>query len=233
MNSFEKLLSNEPHQLDSLDKDLLFKAALVDNFKHHYDNCLPYQRLCNKRGWHLPLNKDFNLEDFPYLPVEIFKNMHLSSTPSTNVIKTLQSSATSGQTPSTIFLDKETSKRQMQTLVWFLSHRLGKNRRPFIVMDVDPKDIKYGQNTISARAAAVRGFLTAASSYNYCMIQDGVGELHIELEKLERSLEEAQKSGDKAIIFGYTYVFYVYVAKQLQKNGIKFKLPNVTILHIG
>ena len=233
MNSFEKLLRNKPHHLNSLDKDLLFKAALAENFKHHYDNCAPYQRLCNKRGWYSPLNKDFNLEDFPYLPVEIFKSMHLSSTLSTKVIKTLKSSATSGQTPSTIFLDKETSKRQMQTLVWFLSHRLGKNRRPFIVMDIDPKDIRYGQNTISARAAAVRGFLTAASSYNYCMTQDKAGELHIELEKLEKSLQEAQKSGHKAIIFGYTYVFYVYVAKQLQKNGIKFKLPNVTILHIG
>jgi hypothetical protein len=233
MNSFEKLLNYEPHYLSNSDKDLLFKEALVDNFKHHYKNCEPYKRLCIKRGWELPVKKNFDLKDFPYLPAEIFKNMHLSSIPNPNIIKTLHSSATSSQTPSTIFLDKETSKRQMQTLVWFLSHRLGKNRRPFIVMDVDPKDIGYGKSTISARAAAVRGFLTASSSYTYCMNQDKAGELHVELDKLEKSLNEAQKSGDKAIIFGFTYVLYIYAAKQLQKKKVKFKLPNLTILHIG
>ena len=233
MNSFDKLLSTEPHYLNNSDKDVLFKTALADNFEHHYKNCAHYQRLCKKRGWVAPINKDFNLEDFPYLPVEIFKNMNLSSISNENIVRTLQSSATSGQTPSTVVLDNETRKRQMQTLVWFLSHRLGKSRRPFIVMDVDPKSIKSGQDTISARAAAVRGFLIAASSAKYCMSQDEDGEMYLELESLENALEDVQASGKQAVIFGYTYVFYIYAAKQLQKKGVNFNLPNTTILHIG
>jgi|TARA_B110000027_G_C16122233_1_gene303872 hypothetical protein len=233
MNSFEKLIINEPHSKNENDKNLLFKKALVDNFEHHYNNCEPYRNLCDSRGWHLPLNTDFKLEDFPYLPIEIFKNMSLRSTKNSKIIKTLKSSATSQQTPSTIFLDKETSKRQMQTLIWFLSNRLGKNRRPFIVMDLDPNDISDKQNTITARTAAVRGFLTASSSYNYCMKQEKSGEMHIDLEKFEKLLKETQNSDDKIVIFGYTFVFYIYVAQELKKRGVRFKLQNATILHIG
>ena len=142
--------------------------------------------------------------------MEIFKDMHLSSVSSDNIVRTLQSSATSGQTPSSVPLDNETRKRQMKTLIWFLSNRLGKKRRPFVVMDVDPKDIKTDQPTISARAAAVRGFMTAASSQKYCMSEDASGEMHLDLQRLESALEAAQTSGEQAVIFGYTYVLYIY-----------------------
>ena len=134
MDSFESLLTFEPYSLNHIDKDRLFKKALFDNFSHHYKNCAPYQNLCNKRGWSLSTDENFKLEDFPFLPVEIFRDMHLSSVSSENIVRTLQSSATSGQTPSSVPLDNETRKRQMKTLIWFLSNRLGKKRRPFVVM---------------------------------------------------------------------------------------------------
>lgn len=233
MDSYEQLLSVEPHSLAPGKKDKLFKQALAENFEHHFNHCTPYQKLCKKRGWIPPLKADFRLDDFPYLPVDIFKSMRLSSVPDDKIVRTLQSSATSLQTPSTVVLDSETRKRQMKTLVWFLSDRLGKSRRPFVILDVDPKAISPGQSTISARAAAVRGFLTAASSAEYCMSMDQAGEMYIELARLESALKKAQHLGKSAVIFGYTYVFYVYAAKQLQKHGVKFDLPHVTILHIG
>ena len=233
MDSFESLLTFEPYSLNHIDKDRLFKKALFDNFSHHYKNCAPYQKLCNKRGWSLSTDENFKLEDFPFLPVEIFRDMHLSSVSSENIVRTLQSSATSGQTPSSVPLDNETRKRQMKTLIWFLSNRLGKKRRPFVVMDVDPKDIKTEQPTISARAAAVRGFMTAASSQKYCMSEDTSGEMHLDLQRLESALETAQTSGEQAVIFGYTYVLYIYAAKKLEEKGVKFDLSNTTILHLG
>jgi len=233
MNSFETLLSIGPYSLNHIDKEKLFKKALLDNFKHHYENCRPYQKLCNKRGWNLSTDKNFKLENFPYLPVEIFKNMHLSSVMNENVVRILKSSASSGQIPSTVPLDNETRKRQMKSLIWLLSHRLGKKRRPFIVMDVDPKNIKAEQHTISARAAAVRGFLTAASSQKYCMREGIDSEMHLDLQQLENALQAAQDSGEQAVIFGYTYVLYIYAAIKLEEKGVKFDLSNTLILHIG
>jgi hypothetical protein len=233
MDSYERLLSVEPHSLAPAEKEKLFKEALAENFEHHFNHCVHYQKLCKKRGWIPPLKTDFRLEDFPYLPVEIFKSMRLSSVPDDKIVRTVQSSATSLQTPSMVVLDNETRKRQMKTLVWFLSDRLGKSRRPFVIFDVDPKTISPGQGTISARTAAVRGFLIAASSAEYCMSMDQAGEMHVELARLESALKKAQDFGKPAVIFGYTYVFYVYAAKELQKRGVKFNLPHVTILHIG
>ena len=107
MNSFEKLKICDPHSTNEHEKNLLFKKALVDNFEHHYNNCEPYRKLCESRGWKFPININFELEDFPYLPIEIFKNMQLSSIKNTKMFKTLKSSATSQQTPSTIILDQE------------------------------------------------------------------------------------------------------------------------------
>ena len=107
MNSYEKLMISAPHSSNHLDKHSDFKRALIDSFDHHYNNCEPYRKLCNNRGWKAPLNKDFALEDFPYLPIEIFKHMQLSSVKNIKILKTLKSSSTSQQTPSKIFLDKQ------------------------------------------------------------------------------------------------------------------------------
>ena len=79
----------------------------------------------------------------------------------------------------------------------------------------------------------MRGFLTASSSYNYCMAMKKSGEMYIDLGRFEKLLKETQKSNDKIVIFGYTYVLYIYIAQELKKKGIKFKLPNATLLHIG
>lgn len=233
MDSYETLLSVPPHSINQIEKNKLFKKALFENFLHHYTNCLPYQKLCIKRGWNKGHKTDFNLEEFPYLPVEIFKDMHLTSVSNENLVRTLQSSATSGQIPSTVSLDNATRNRQMKTLIWLLANRLGKDRRPFLVMDVDPRNIKSTQHKISARAAAVRGFLTAASSVSYCMHEALDGEIEINLQQLLNALEEAQNSGKKVVIFGYTYVLYIYAAKKLSEKDVKFNLSNATLLHLG
>ena len=46
-------------------------------------------------------------EDYPMLPVRIFKMRELMSTERTEIVKTMTSSGTSGQAVSRIFLDKE------------------------------------------------------------------------------------------------------------------------------
>ena len=79
----------------------------------------------------------------------------LSSVHKSDIKNSLQSSATSGK-PSKILVDKITSRRQVRAMIKVLSDFIGKKRRIFHVMDVNPK---FGSNSeISARAAATRGF---------------------------------------------------------------------------
>ena len=78
MDSYEALLTAPPYSISQIEKNKLFKKALFENFLHHYNNCLPYQKLCIKRGWNKGHKTEFNLEEFPYLPVEIFKDIKLA-----------------------------------------------------------------------------------------------------------------------------------------------------------
>ena len=46
MDSYERLLSVEPHSLAPAEKEKLFKEALAENFEHHFNHCMKYQKLC-------------------------------------------------------------------------------------------------------------------------------------------------------------------------------------------
>ncbi|MFC1850274.1 hypothetical protein ACFL27_08790 [candidate division CSSED10-310 bacterium] len=230
---YEDLLKFPPYSLPQKEKDSKLKNTLAGAFEHHFNNCPPYRKLCQKRHITPPLN-DFEYPDLPYLPVEIFKKMRLSSVDDTAIVRSLQSSATTSQTPSTIVIDNITRMRQVNTLVWLLGNFLGKKRRPYVILDVDPAAVKAGQNTISARAAAIRGFLVAASSASYCMLPDGTGDnLKIDFDTLTAKLSKMQAENQEIVLFGFTYVLYVYVAQQLRQKGITFSLPKASVLHIG
>lgn len=228
--SFEDLLGRPPYASSEDEKATAFPSALREAFDFHYGACEPYRKFCDRRGFRAPLG-EFELERLPYLPVEIFKQMRLSSVDDAQIVRTLQSSATSSQTPSTVVIDHLTRMRQVKTLVWILADFIGKDRRPFVIMDADPARIPPGQGTISARAAAIRGFLTAASSATYCMTADDAGAMSVDLEALSRALDAA--SGRRVVILGYTYVLYSFAARELQQAGRRFSLPDAMVLHIG
>jgi hypothetical protein len=230
--AYEDLLKHQPFALEPAQKDALLKAALAEAHEHHYENSLPYRRFCEKRGVGKEF-RDFDYRDYPYFPVEIFKTMRLSSVEDAQIVRTLQSSATSSQTPSQVAIDNVTRIRQMKTLMWLLSARLGKQRRPFVMLDVDPNRIPPGQMTISARAAAIRGFLIGASSASYCMKAGKDGALEIDLDATHAALESAAKAEQPLVLFGYTYVLYAYVAKEFLERGVKFDLSQATVMHIG
>lgn len=234
MMKYEDLLEFPPYSLPGDEKHPKLKEVLAGAFSHHFNGCPAYKKLCTKRNIIPPL-LDFDYADLPYIPVEIFKHMRLSSVEEAAVVRTLQSSATTSQTPSTVVIDNITRMRQMRTLMWLLGDFLGKKRRPFVILDVDPASVSPGQHTISARTAAIRGFLAAASSAVYCMQADSEkgDQLQVDINALTHHLSKLQAENKEIVIFGFTYVLYVYVARQLRKKGITFSLPNAAILHIG
>ena len=96
---------------------------------------------CDKHGFD-PRRGVTDLARVPFLPVNIFKRLSLCSVPETEVVRVLTSSATSSQVPGRISLDQTTRNRQMRALAAILSHRIGGERRPFIVLDVPPDSRK-------------------------------------------------------------------------------------------
>ena len=71
------------------------------------------------------LNKEiFNfdkLENFPFLPVNIFKSINLKSIPDENVLRIMNSSGTTGLQKTKIYLDRlvlHSSKSSDQNSIW-------------------------------------------------------------------------------------------------------------------
>ena len=104
-------LQQPPFGLQNDRKDKYLLNELNRLTEHHYGACFEYSELLQKLGHALPPYS--RLEDVPFLPVRLFKHFSLMSVPREEVIKTVTSSGTSGQSVSQIYLDKETSSRQV------------------------------------------------------------------------------------------------------------------------
>ena len=228
--SIDSLLNKEPFTMDALDKDKLFKKAIFESFNHHMENNELFRNYCNNQGFNLETDEKRELADYPYLPVNIFKNKKLSSVSNEKINGILSSSATSG-TPSTIVLDSITSKRQTIASAKVMSNYLGKRRRPFLILDEDP--LTTNSIEISARAAATRGFLILASEPKY-FLKSNKDQLSFDVNRFEASLKDYENRGEEICIFGFTYILYHNVVQELKEKGIRFKLPeNSKVAHIG
>jgi hypothetical protein len=195
---------------------------------HHYANCKPYQTLCDKRGFN---PESFSsLEELPYLPTSIFKDALLISVPEEAVFREIRSSATSTGRSSRVGLDKATSRRQTKCFNKVVMDRIGNERSRFIVLD-EPSSIGRG-DVVSARSSTIRSLLIMAKDPKTCVAEED-GKLRLEEDKLDELLRDAERTDEKVVIFGFTFILYAYVVRPLLKSGRRYTLPGSKVLHIG
>lgn len=226
LDSLKKIFDDKPFNYNVRENDSTLVEVLRNNLLYQCENCVPFKRLLEKKDF--DPNKKFSLNDIPYIPVTIFKDYELKSVKDEFVVRKLTSSATSSQNPSQIFIDKNTRTNQMRCLVWILSSFLGKKKMPYLIMDIDPNKSK-GNFEISARGAAIRGFLIGASKSNFCMNE----KLEIDYKKFYSLIKDYNNTNERFVLFGYTYIMYLHVAMEMKKKGEKLDLKNCIIMHIG
>ncbi len=176
------------------------------------------------------LDKIEALIDIPPIPVNLFKKFDLTTCPRDKVIRVLNSSSTTTGIPSVIPLDSTTANRQKKGLLAILKSLIGKQRRPYLVFDSssvnDPKKKK-----LTARGAAIRGIENFSKKTYYIMKETEDGRLTPNLELLEQIQEN---HGNENILgFGFTFMIWTSLIKELQEAERKFEFPNLTILHSG
>lgn len=219
------LLEKTPFGLADSEKEEIFLPALRNSFSHHMRNNSLFRQYCERRNFNP--DKAHTIADFPYLPVNIFKNQKLSSVPDENIKAVLNSSATTG-VPSSVVIDTITSRRQTIASAKVMADYLGDNRRPFLIFDEDPS--KTSSSEISARSAATRGFLMFASSAEYFLTESN-GSYSLDIQAFEKALSQYT---DKIAVFGFTFVLYHFVIKPLLNKDIQFSLPEGSkVVHIG
>jgi hypothetical protein len=165
-------------------------------------------------------------EDYPFLPVTLFKEYDLRST--SEAVMRLQSSSTTSDTPSRIFVDRATRLRQSMSANRILADFLGEERRPYIVFDL--AETVRGADALSARGAAILSLAHLASDIFFvARLQDG--ELMLDPAKLREALEQI---GDRPFIaYGFTYILYLMHQQWPQHATAVAAHPESRFLHSG
>ena len=154
MNIAQNFLNINPYSLKKKDKLKKFLNYINKLTVHHYKNCEIYGKII--KNLKFKIKKKNKLENFPMLPVRIFKKYDLQSVPRNKVIKKLVSSGTSGQELSKIYLDKKNAINQVKVLKKIMSTILGNKRLPMLIIDQNPTILD--RSVFNARSAAIYGF---------------------------------------------------------------------------
>ena len=200
-------------------KDFLGKINKLNNF--HYENSSQFRKIIDLI---YPLKKIKILEDIPFIPAKLFKELELKSIPNKKVFKILNSSGTSSGKPSKIYLDKDNARTQTLVLNKIVTKIIGKKRLPMLI--IDEKKIIQDPTKFDAKTAAIIGFSMFGSNHQY-LIKNG----SIDYENLNIFLDKFAKQ--KFLIFGFTSLVYEQLINKLDIKKIKSFFENSILIHGG
>ncbi len=228
----DSLVKKVPFDYDVKEKQSggLFYEALMEEIRFHYANNDLYRRFCDNKGFN-PDSFSGSIDQIPPVQVSVFKELgnRLNSVPKSDIKLTLQSSATSG-IPSSVPVDGITSKRQARSMIKVVGEYIGNERKPFLIMDVDP--MSGFREILGARYAAVSGYLNFASDAAYFLKIGEDNTYYFDTEGIIKYIDDL--GGQEAVVFGFTYILYSEVIRPLTEKGIRFSLPKGSkVIHIG
>jgi phenylacetate-coenzyme A ligase PaaK-like adenylate-forming protein len=216
--NLNEYLEIEQYSLNKIERQKIFFDLLLDLHQHHFINSIEYNAVYKK------LFHDINnINDIPFLPINLFKEYNLKSISDNNVYKILTSSGTGGDKVSKIYLDVETSRLQTLALSKIFNHIIGNERLPMLI--IDSKSVLKDRSTFSARGAGILGLSIFGKNHTYLLDEN----YNIDYNTFTDFL--AKFSGKKILIFGFTYMIWKYLF--LENNIQNIDLSNAIIIHSG
>jgi len=223
MSVVEKLLTEEPFSMSHEEKKQLYEQELGTLTKNSYANCGLYKKILDILAF--DPSAEHKIEEFPFLPVRLFKEYDLLNVPREAIVKTMTSSGTTGQRVSKIYLDRTTSTNQTKVLTKICSEFLGNKRRPMLI--IDSKSVLKDRNMFSARGAGIIGFSMLGRGATYALDED----LHMDLEAVNAFLEKY--NGEPLMLFGFTSIIWEHFFKELERLDKKLPLDGAVVIHGG
>lgn len=205
---YEEILKIPPYSLGRQDKKKLFGQRLLELTRHHMEHCGMYESMMKSVGFQP--EDGMGIEDIPFLPVRLFKELDLKSVGDDKIFKTMTSSGTTGQAVSKIYLDKVTAACQQKTLVKIVSDFTGSARMPMLILDC-PSVLK-NRNMFSARGAGVLGFSIFGSDKAYALTDN----MELDWDGVQVFLEKHK--GKQILLFGFTFMIWKYFYQELYKK---------------
>ncbi|MCE9576996.1 MAG: acyl-protein synthetase [Deltaproteobacteria bacterium] len=181
------------------EKEAALLPALIRLTEHHQRACPTYRRMLEV----LAPGPITALHELPWLPVGLFKSHALASVPEAEISTVLTSSGTTGQTPSRVFLDRHTARRQTVALARIMTEVLGPRRLPMLI--VDHAGLLQDRSQMSARGAGVLGMMTFGARPVFVLDRD----MRLDRDALAGFL--ARHGNAPFLIFGFTYMVWQLV----------------------
>ena len=210
--------------LDTHSKNNLFLKEMIKLSNVHLINCKEYKNLI--KSYKVDLDNIKTIDEIPFLSVRLFKKFLLRSIKENDVFKVLESSGTTGQLPSRIFLDKHTAKNQSAALIKILQSFIGLKRIPMMI--IDHPNVFKDKNLYSARGAGINGVMNFAKNYQFLLNDNS---MKINFKILTEFIE--CNHGQPCLFFGFTFMVWEYFLQVLKKNNKKINLENAILIHSG
>ena len=204
-------------------KDKNFLDKIKSRLKIHFNKCIKYKQLIQSRS--IKITNIKSLIEVPFLHINDFKKNDLYSVHRSKIFKTLNSSSTTGNQPSKIYLDKQNSRDQQLVLKEIMKKILGPNRMPMLIIEKKPN--LNDRNNFSAKYAAIFGFSIFGNNHTYLLDQNG----EINYKDINLFLKKFNK--DNFFIFGFTFTIFKYLIKKIDMSKINFSMANGILLHGG
>lgn len=223
MFNIDSIFEISPYSLNHTQKTELYIDILKSLTEHHFEMCPEYKKLLNTLCFNL--NEIKPIENIPFIPVRLFKEYDLLSVDRSQVIKTMTSSGTTGQSVSKIFLDKVTSSNQTKALTKIVSSFTGKKRLPMLV--IDSSAVIKDRNLFSARGAGILGFSMLGYDVTYALDE----KMNLDMETIQGFLNKHK--GETILLFGFTFMIWEHFYGALKKANKKLSLDNSILIHGG
>ena len=216
-------LDIEPYSLNKAEKRELLTKELSELTQKHYKQSELYRRMLDARDFNVNSISDYY--DIPFLPVRLFKEMDLLSVPKEEIVKTMTSSGTTGQSVSKIYLDKETSANQTKALTKIVGDFIGKKRLPMLILDSSA--VIKDRNMFSARGAGILGFSIFGSKRLYALDEN----MQLDIPAIQTFLDEHKD--EPVLLFGFTFMVWQHFYKELLRTGYHPDLSRGILIHGG
>jgi hypothetical protein len=223
MFKINEIMKKQPFSIPEKERANLFNRGLRYLNSHHYENCLEYKAILDAFNYDQDNNHSY--DQFPFLPVRLFKEYNLLSINKNKIFKTLNSSGTSGKKVSKIALDKENANIQTKVLTKIVSTVLGNKRLPMLV--IDSKSVLKDRNNFSARSAGIIGFSIFGRDVTYALNDN----YEIDIENIIDFT--TRHKNEKIISFGFTSIIWKNFIQYIIDNKIKLPKLDGTMIHGG
>lgn len=212
-----------PYSLRQDEKEALLTEELVFLTQRHRQGCPEYRNYLDALS--VDPSRIHHLEDVPFFPVRLFKEMDLKSVADEEIMKVTTSSGTTGQSVSKLYIDRETAMLQQKVSVCQLTDFWGKKRLPFLIIDAEAT-VK-NRKQYGARAAAIMGMQFFATKMVFALNED----MSLNEAVLSSFLEEY--GNQKFIVFGFTFMVWQHLYKALLSREETIHMGNAILMTGG